>query len=281
MGAKAINIQAWVNLAFTSPSLQRRDHLRMLRGIQTALTESQATLSGGHSSEGVESHLGIVANGEVTPGAQWSKSGAQLGDLILLSKALGTGVVMAADMQGEASADAIQTCYTSMLSSNHRAMQQLQHVKPSAVTDVTGFGLIGHLLEMLDSANQRCNTVLVAELNLASVPLLSGALELAEAKWRSSLHPQLEPYLLRCIFTDQKDAAYSAHQRDFVMDLLLDPQTSGGLLATMDEENAKELLKGQSIEDQSIDDQSDYVVIGRIVEKISAMPALASINILA
>jgi len=122
MGANAINIQAWINLAFSSPSLQQRDHLRMLRGIQAALSESQATLSGGHSSEGGESHLGVVANGEVTPGTQWSKSGTQPGDLILLSKALGTGVVMAADMQGEASAAAVQSCYDSMLLSNQRAM---------------------------------------------------------------------------------------------------------------------------------------------------------------
>ncbi|MFT6724050.1 MAG: selenide,water dikinase, partial [Arenicella sp.] len=142
MGASAIHIQAWVNLAFSSPKLQQRDHLRTLRGIQAALSESSVTLSGGHSSEGAESHLGIVANGEVSPAAQWSKSGAQPGDLILLSKALGTGVVMAADMQGEASAAAVEASYDSMLQSNQHAMQQLHRVSPNAVTDVTGFGLI-------------------------------------------------------------------------------------------------------------------------------------------
>jgi len=271
MGAKAINIQAWINLAYSSPTVQQRDHLRMLRGIRAALSESQATLSGGHSSEGIESHLGIVANGEVRPGAQWSKSGAQLGDLILLSKSLGTGVVMAADMQGEASPAAVQACYASMLSSNYRAMKQLANVSPNAVTDVTGFGLIGHLLEMLDSANKKTNKKMLAELNLATIPLLSGALELAEAGWRSSLYPQLEPYLLRSIVTDQIEPAYALHQRGLVMDLLLDPQTSGGLLVTMDEENAAALLAGQS----------DYVVIGKIIEKDSNTPEQVGINILA
>ncbi|MFT6098406.1 MAG: selenide,water dikinase [Arenicella sp.] len=269
MGANAINIQAWINLAFSSPNLQRRDHLRMLRGIQSALSESKATLSGGHSSEGIENHLGIVANGEVAPGAQWNKSGVQPGDLILLSKALGTGVVMAADMQGQANAAAVQASYASMLLSNHHAMQQLQNIKPNAVTDVTGFGLIGHLLEMLDSASQRLKTSLVAELNLTDIALLSGALELAEAGWRSSLYPQLEPYLLRVMFADQKDPAYSVDQRGFVMDLLLDPQTSGGLLVTMDEASATVLLSGRN----------DYVVIGTIIEKASSMPELVSINI--
>ncbi len=282
MGASAIHIQAWINLAFSSANLQQRDHLRMLRGIQAALSASPATLSGGHSSEGLESHLGIVANGEVAPGLQWSKSGAKAGDLILLSKALGTGVVMAADMQGEASPAAVEASYDSMLLSNHRAMQQLQQVRPNAVTDVTGFGLIGHLLEMLDSANTKgantkrpsksvdnpSNVALLAELNLAAIPLLSGALELAEDGWRSSLYPQLEPYLLRCMFSDQTEAAHRPHQQRLIIELLLDPQTSGGLLVTISPSSAAALLEGES----------DYLVVGKIKQKESSVPAPISIK---
>lgn len=274
MGATAIHIQAWVNLAFSSPTLQQRDHLRVLHGIQAALAESQTTLSGGHSSEGAESHLGIVANGEVIPGAEWTKSGAQPGDLIVLNKALGTGVIMAADMQGEASADAVDTCYESMLLSNHSAMQLLHQAKPNAVTDVTGFGLIGHLLEMLDSVNKRATKTLIAELNLTAIPILNGALELAEAGCRSSLFPQLEPYLLRCMFSDKKSAAYSNHQRRLMVELLLDPQTSGGLLATISESNAAALIEGEGLEGKS-----GYVVIGKIKEKLSGVPDQIGISI--
>jgi selenide,water dikinase len=269
MGATAIHVQAWINLAFSDAKLQQRDHLRMLRGIQAALTGSQTTLSGGHSSEGAESHLGIVANGEVIPGAQWSKSGAQAGDLILLSKALGTGVVMAADMQGEASAGSVQACFKSMLLSNHYAMQLLHQANPSAVTDVTGFGLIGHLLEMLDSANKRTGgdsaNTLFAELNLAAIPLLPGALELAQAGWRSSLYPQLESYRLRCRFIAQQQAADSSDHSADAVELLLDPQTSGGLLVTMDQANAMALLERER--DFFSDLDSDFVVIGKIEEK--------------
>jgi selenide,water dikinase len=271
MGASAIHIQAWINLAFSGTKLQQRDHLRMLRGVQAGLSESRATLLGGHSSEGAEVHLGIVANGEVTPGAQWGKSGAQAGDLILLSKALGTGVIMAADMQGQASATAVTASYDSMLLSNQRAMQQLQQVSPSAVTDVTGFGLIGHLLEMLDGANMKAddksNQALFAELNLADVPLLKGALELAEDGWRSSLYPQLEPYLLRCMFTDQKEVEGSTDPRRLAIELLLDPQTSGGLLVTINEANAAVLLEGQSGSDVNF--SSNFVVIGKVKKKTS------------
>jgi selenide,water dikinase len=272
MGANPIHIQAWINLAFSGTNLQQRDHLRMLRGIQAALSSSQASLSGGHSSEGAESHLGVVANGEVTPGAQWSKSGAQPGDLILLSKALGTGVVMAADMQGQAAAAAVEACYESMLLSNHRAMQQLQHVSPNAVTDVTGFGLIGHLLEMLDSANKSTDKLLLAQLNLADIPLLTGALGLAEAGWRSSLYPQLEPYLLRCNIVEQQ-LGYSNQQWRSRLELLLDPQTSGGLLVTMNQANATALLDDQN------GYQCDYVVIGKIKQETRRTADQISIDI--
>jgi len=128
---------------------------------------------------------------------------------------------------------------------------------------------------MLESANQqinkRTNKEMLAELNLAAIPLLSGALELAEDGWRSSLYPQRKTYLLRCMFIDRKDTEYLVHQRSLVMDLLLDPQTSVGLLVTMDKANATAMLRGQS----------DYVVIGKIIEKASGMPEQVSINIVA
>lgn len=272
MGATATHIQAWINLTFSNPALAQRDHLRMLRGIQLALSGSGTTLSGGHSSEGLENHLGIVANGELAPKAQWTKSGAQLGDLILLSKSLGTGVIMAADMQGQASAGAVMACYKSMESSNHQAMLQLHKVNPNAVTDVTGFGLLGHLLEMLDSTDKKVSTKLVAELNLSAIPMLAGALELAETGWRSSLFTQLEPYLLRCMFTDKKATHYSI-QHPLAVELLLDPQTSGGLLATVSQSNATALLENE--------DDFDFVIIGRITQRTNDIADEISIKIVA
>jgi selenide,water dikinase len=270
MGASAVQVQAWINLSFSRSNLQQRDHLRMLRGIKAGLLDSSATLSGGHSSEGIESHLGIAANGEVRPGAQWVKSGAQAGDLILLSKALGTGVVLAADMQGEASADAVTASIDSMLLSNHQEMRELCRVSPSAVTDVTGFGLIGHLLEMLDSSTRELNRsndreatkALIAELDLAAIPVLPGALDLVDAGWRSSLYPQLEPYLQRCTFVDESG---SSKQHASIVELLLDPQTSGGLLVTMDEATAATLLEGDG--DSGYESNSHFEIIGKIKER--------------
>jgi hypothetical protein len=126
-------------------------------------------------------------------------------------------------------------------------------------------------LEMLDGANMKAddksNQALFAELNLADVPLLKGALELAEDGWRSSLYPQLEPYLRRCMFTDQKEVEGSTNPRRLAIELLLDPQTSGGLLVTISEANAAVLLEGQGGSDINL--SSNFVVIGKVKKKTS------------
>ncbi|MBT8114445.1 MAG: selenide, water dikinase SelD, partial [Arenicella sp.] len=256
MGANLTHVQAWINLAFSDAKLHQRDHLRILQGVVDSLKEQGASLSGGHSTEGLESHLAIVANGEVQPGSQWSKSGAQDGDMLVLNKRLGTGVILAADMQGQADADTVDGVYQSMLLSNQRAMHQLHAHQPHAVTDITGFGLIGHLLEMLDSSRadsdqnaHESRNILIVELDLTSIPILPGALDLAAEGWRSSLYPQLEPSLQRCYLEPHKSPELKTR-----VELLLDPQTSGGLLACLTESKAKVLLQKDT----------DFVAIGRI-----------------
>ena len=262
MGATPVHVQAWINLAFNDIRLQQRDHLRMLQAMQSVLSEQNTTLSGGHSSEGLETHLGIVANGEVALTGQWSKSGTHVGDVIVLSKPLGTGVVMAADMKAKAPADSVDAAIQMMLLSNAGPMKALSSCHPTAVTDVTGFGLLGHLLEMLDSNPQ----ALVAELNLHDIPLLSGALELATSGWRSSLHPQLDAYLERCDIDAKGDSNLdnnldktgkaSNKPCDANIALLIDPQTSGGLLATLAPDDAARLIQ----------DSDHFVSIGKVTQ---------------
>ncbi|MFK8020852.1 MAG: selenide, water dikinase SelD [Pseudomonadales bacterium] len=229
MGARPLHVQAWANLAFAHPSLQQRDHLRLMLGVNDALVENEAVLAGGHSSEGMEDHLGLVVNGEVPRGSSWSKAGAQEGDVLLLSKALGTGVILAANTEAEAPAEAIAAAMSSMLSTNRQVWQQLQTLEPSAVTDVSGFGLAGHLLEMLTDMN------LMAELSIDAIPVLEGAEQLAAQGFRSSLYAELE-YLLQ----DCTPAAFFERPR---VQLLLDPQTSGGLLFTLSAQQAAKLCK--------------------------------------
>ena len=157
----------------------------------------------------------------------WKKTTPQLNDAIVLTKPIGTGVILAADMQAKATAGSIEAAFDSMLQSNQPVAKLLVDYKPSAVTDVTGFGLLGHLLEMFSESD------LCAHIDVNSIPLLAGSLELARAELRSTLYPQLLPYTLQCDIDSTLDSA--------LIDLLIDPQTSGGLLIMVSSEAATQL----------------------------------------
>jgi len=251
MGATAVSAQVWLNLAHAHPRIQKRDHKMLMAGIVEALNSQQVSLAGGHSSEGLETHVAIVANGEVTPGEAVSKHTMKADDVLVLTKGLGTGLILAADMQAKAPAVATDSVMDSMLQSNREIAGVLKQYNVSAATDVTGFGLIGHLLEMLSTSE------LQAELRLEDVPLLAGALELSGAEFRSTLYPQLQPYLLQCDIKAGLD--------DKQVDILLDPQTSGGLLLALPAHEARRLTQ----------DFPAVVVIGQIESAQSGSAATA------
>ncbi len=256
MGATPVSAQVWLNLEHSHPRIQKRDHKMLMASIVDALNQQQVSLAGGHSSEGMETHVAIVANGEVTPGREVSKNTVKSDDVLVLTKALGTGVILAADMQAKAPAIATDAVMDSMLQSNRDIALVLQEYNVSAATDVTGFGLIGHLLEMLS-----VETDLLAELNLSDIPMIAGVEDLAEKGFHSTLYPQLQPYLLQC---DIKEGLNSTR-----LDLLLDPQTSGGLLISLPQQQAERLLE----------DFPASVVIGKIKSGRSQSATTADLRI--
>ena len=260
MGAKPVYAQAWVNLAFAHPRIQQRDHLAIMQGINDSLIEQGVVLAGGHSSEGIEEHIAIVANGELKEGKQWLKSGVSDGDVLLLTKPLGTGVILAANMQGQADASSVGAAYDSMLENNAAAAALLVDVRPHAVTDVTGFGLLGHLLEMLSGSGLQAN------IDLQSIPILSGAESLFYNGWHSTLQAQLEYQLQFCqVGTDVSPP--SPTQASIA--ILLDPQTSGGLLVSLP------VSAAQQVCDQLL---SARVIghIGRYTEPVDSQHLLVS-----
>jgi len=219
MNAEPVAAHVWANLGFAAPHLQGHDLAQLMAGISDTLYEHQCVLAGGHSSAGLETHVGITAHGEVVPTELWRTSGAQPGDWLLLSKPLGTGVIWAADMQGAAPAAAVDAAWAHMLEANAHGRSLLQPLKPHAVVDVTGFGLLGHCMAMMRSSETQ------AKLNVSQIPALPGALDLLAAGWQSSLAPRLASFWLDCFGAD----ALTEAQRG----LLIDPQTSGGLLAAI------------------------------------------------
>ncbi|MCH8552614.1 MAG: selenide, water dikinase SelD [Natronospirillum sp.] len=248
MNATPVSAQVWINLAFGHARLQAGDFRQVMSGVAEALVANDCVLAGGHSTEGLETHLSVTANGEVAANEIWRKTGARPGDWLVLSKPLGTGVILAADMTGDAPAGSMAAAWDSMLRSNREAWQALKQQQPNAVTDVTGFGLLGHLLEMLQDSQLR------AELQADALPVLPGALDLLSVGRQSSLVPHLLPYLNHCQIDAGIDPALSH--------LLLDPQTSGGLLAAVSDIATL---------------PDTFTVIGRLAER-SGLPAVRVIR---
>ncbi len=212
----AMGATPWTALAIaTVPFMRGRkmqdDLTAMMRGANEILAADGCALVGGHSGEGMEAALGFAVTGLADPAAIWRKSGLRSGDTLILTKPLGTGLVLAAQMRGEARAVWLQAAITSMSRSNAAAVAIMRVHGVTACTDVTGFGLGGHLGEMLRASG------LAASIDVAGLPALPGAREIAAAGIESSLAPA-------------NRAALDVPQ-GMDLSLLADPQTSGGLLA--------------------------------------------------
>jgi len=216
MGASPHTAQVMVSIPFAAEAKVEQDLLALLTGVNETLTEAGAVLIGGHTAEGPELTLGLAVNGLVAPQALLTKGGMAPGDLLVLTKPLGTGVVFAADMRARADAGVVDGALASMLVSSQRAAECLLAHGAHACTDVTGFGLAGHLIEMLRAS------ALDAALDVSRIPLLPGARELLEAGLRSSLHAG------NAVFLERVDPADPA-----TLAALVDPQTAGGLLASV------------------------------------------------
>ena len=200
---------------------QVEDTLRqMMIGATEVLREAGAALVGGHTSEGAELALGFAVSGLIDREKILRKGGMRPGDRLIVTKPLGTGTLFAADMRHKARGAWIAAALDSMQQSNHAGARCLHRRGASACTDVTGFGLLGHLVEMI-----RASEVDV-ELDLGAIPLLPGALDTVAAGITSSLQPQ--NLRLRRAVRDLDQAA-----SDRRWPLLFDPQTAGGLLASI------------------------------------------------
>jgi selenide,water dikinase len=199
---------------------------QLLAGARACLDRARVTLAGGHSAEGAEVALGFSVFGAVAPGRILRKAGLRSGDALVLSKPIGTGILFAALMRGRATAGSIARAIAAMRQSSRAAAQILAGHAATAMTDVSGFGLAGHLGEMLRASRA------AAELDLAAIPLYPGARDLAEDGIVSTLLP--ENLALDGMIGGESDEATRA--------LLFDPQTAGGLLAGIPQSRATQCV---------------------------------------
>ena len=222
MGAEPHSALATAVTPFATKEKTEEDLYQLLAGANEMLRDAGASLIGGHSSEGERLALGFTVNGWTDPESVIRRCGAGPGDQLILTKAIGTGTIFAAEMQRGAQGRWVAGAVEMMLVSNRTASEILRRYGVTAMTDVTGFGLAGHLLEMLRAAAAG------AAVESARIPVLAGASETAAAGHLSSLQPQNER---------------KASEVDGVtFPLLFDPQTSGGLLAAVPEAAAETAL---------------------------------------
>lgn len=213
-GARPLAALAAVTLPFAAAGIQQRELEQLLGGALAEFEPLDCQLLGGHSLQGPELALGFAVQGEPldSAGRLLHKRGLVEGDCLLLTKPLGTGTLFARHMQHGADGRDIGLAIAMMLQSNYRAAQLALAHGASAATDVTGFGLLGHLREML--APQQG-----ASLNLAALPVLPGVLASLSAGVYSTMH-EANTGLGSC----------PPGPPDPRRELLFDPQTSGGLL---------------------------------------------------
>ena len=212
---------AMVQLQEGEPRQQTELLYQVLSGSLYEFDRCGVELLGGHTTEASELTVGFTVMGTLNGKPALLKSDANPGDVLILTKALGTGTLLAGIPQARTRGEWADSLLASMLKSNEAASVVARDVETNAVTDVTGFGLAGHLLEILDASN------LDADVRLSDLPLLPGARELLDEGLESTLAPANREVAVRTKCANDKLTSLP----EFAA--LFDPQTSGGLLMSV------------------------------------------------
>ena len=237
MGAEPWTALAIASVPYASSQKMRAELSAMLQGASEILRADGCALVGGHSAEASETALGFSVTGLVDSGKILRKAGLQPGDQLILTKPLGTGIILAGHMRGNVRAQWLLAAIDSMRTTNASAARIAMAHRPRAGTDVTGFGLAGHLHEMLEASG------MAAVLRMETIPALPGARALAAHGIESTLAPEN-----RRVLGDAPD----------IPPCWLTPQTSGGLLLGLPASRAAGCL--QALRDSGL----DAAIIGEV-----------------
>jgi selenide,water dikinase len=199
----------------------------LLAAAAAKVREAGGLLAGGHTLRDEEPVYGLAVVGLVDPDHVWTKAGAQPGDVLYLTKPLGTGLLVHGAKEGRVARGALDEAVGWMKTLNARAAELIRPCAPNAVTDVTGFGLLGHAFELAARSGVR------VELDAGALPALPGSLELAAAGVRTGGDPRNREYVGDRLTDDGAGEAQVA--------LAFDPQTAGGMLVSLPPERGAEL----------------------------------------
>ena len=201
----------------------------IMRGGLETLNKYGVTLIGGHSVDNEQIMFGYSVTGVIDPKKVATNSGARPGDVIILTKPIGTGVISTGIKKARASEAVVAGSVETMLTAGKYAAEVMREFDVKGATDVTGFALLGHAWEMA------CASKVTIEINASAVPLLEGALQLASQGMLTSGDKTNREYV-------GADVEIEASVDKTLVKLLFDPQTAGGMLIAIPENNAESLL---------------------------------------
>jgi len=201
----------------------------IMRGGLETLNKYGITLIGGHSVDNEQIMFGYSVTGVIDPNKVARNAGAKVGDVVILTKPIGTGVISTGIKRAKASEAIVSGSVATMLTPGKFAAEAMREFDVTGATDVTGFSLLGHMWEMA------CASKVTIEIDASSVPLLDGALELATQGMLTSADKTNREYV-----GDDVEIADSVDEN--LVKLLFDPQTAGGMLISVSKELADSLL---------------------------------------
>lgn len=222
--------------------------VQILKGGHDKVTEAGAILVGGHTVEDEEPKYGLSVAGFVNPNKVLTNSNAKPGDLLILTKPIGVGIINTALKGDLVDDDAYEEAVLVMSTLNKYAKEAMDKVKVNSVTDITGFGLLGHSLEMAQASG------VTIKIDYKKVPIIEKAIEYAQM----GLVPAGAYSNMKHVGDNVKFVGEISEE---IKDILYDPQTSGGLLISLPEDDAEKLLK----ELENI--KTKYGIVGEVLEK--------------
>lgn len=232
---------------------------KILEGGQAKAEEAGILIIGGHTVDDKEPKYGLAAVGVLTPGEQITNANAQPGDVLILTKAIGSGVITTAGKAGTAPEESIAAAVKSMATLNKGAADAMIEVGVNAATDVTGFGLLGHLSQMMKASGT------TATVRWSDIPILPGALELARAG-------SVSGGTARNMESLEGKVVLGEGVSEFEFMVLADAQTSGGMLISVPEERSDALVKSL------VANQTLYSKLVGMVSGSSSTPGIVTIE---
>ena len=219
-----------INLvAFPSKKLGPEVLHQIIAGAMNKITEAGAVLGGGHSVEDDEPKFGLSVTGIVHPEKVWTNRGASPGDILILTKPIGSGVLFNANLKKWVSEEAMEECLVIVSSLNKKAAEVMSEFEIHAATDITGFGLAGHGLEMASGSG------ITLDIDLSKIPIMREALEM----YKRGMNTGVNRYNQQLV---EGHVRFERPLPEWHQEIVYDPQTSGGLLVAVPENQGRKLI---------------------------------------